>query len=80
MSFPRKRRKKGTEKGQKKGTGKKGTGYFFLKKLPVPFFTSLDSCLRRNDILNRDFVKDLHELALPTIMNSGPWVKKRDVE
>jgi len=23
----------------KKGTVKKGTGYFFLKKLPVPFFS-----------------------------------------
>ena len=28
------------EKSQeRKGTEKKGTGYFFLKKLPVPFFS-----------------------------------------
>ncbi len=28
---------------QKRGQAKKGTGYFFLKKLPVPFFDCLPS-------------------------------------
>jgi len=34
---------------KKRGQRKKGTGYFFLKKLPVPFFLSLVSAVFMNN-------------------------------